>query len=75
MPTLIIVLGRESSSGSGECRARWADVGRKQVDRWVFSTRDGLRKVTDWQGGLEEGWMQEASAAMGSRGLCSKEKL
>lgn len=50
-------------------------MGRKQVDRWVFSTRDGLRKVTDWQGGLEEGWMQEASAAMGSRGLCSREKL
>lgn len=50
-------------------------MGRKQVDHWVFSTRDGLRKVTDWQDGLEEGWMQEASAAAGSRGLCSREDI
>lgn len=50
-------------------------MGRKQVDHWVFSTKDGLKKVTDRQGGLQEGWMQEASAAAGSRELCSREKL
>lgn len=33
------------------------------------------RKVTDWQGGMEERGVKEASAARTSSGLCSRDKL
>ena len=68
MPTLIILLCRESSRRDevGN-RARRTDVGRKQGDHGVFRTGDGLRKVDDW---LEDSWVQDASALLeGAVGL------
>lgn len=55
-------------------RARWTNVGRKQVDQWVLRAGDGLRKVTDWQGALEERWVQEDNTAGRSRVVCVVER-
>lgn len=49
-------------------------MGRKQVYHWVFRAEDGLRKVTDWQGGLEERWVQEDNAAGKEQGVCVLER-
>lgn len=43
--------------------------GQEKGAHWVFRAGDDLRKVADWQGGLEERWAQKARAARRSSSL------